>query len=343
MMPDSIDSTHSHTDVAQLSTVHIGGTQITVQQLQQIYSELTGKSESISKYYDDPIRLTFDDIEQIHHRILQTWEQYNVISSTCSFTVYYLRNTKDQFNTLDRLRFQIGSGSEPVESLLLKYEFLIILPNLTKPQTYSVSIRVVSRLALERRMREGMYSPFSLPRFIRLMGKHTGSVEITYADYSVARNFLSVIDDWFKTIPRSLQNRTMKFLQAYSHWIPRIGRFSTGIIVTFIIMFLLPKFIQSNQVNLLIFSQFFVWSGLGIFVAYTLAGWSSFFAEMAIDSWSEISYIKLNRGDDIEIAKCQKDNRFHLLKASGGGLGMVVVNIAAKVTASIVVAYIGLY
>jgi hypothetical protein len=191
-MPDSIDPTRSHTDVTQLSTVHIAGTQITVQQLQQIYSELTGKFESISKYYDDPIRLSFDDIDQIHHRLIQTWEQYNVVSSSCSFTVYYLENTKDQFNTFDRLKLQIGGGSEPVESILLKYEFLIILPNLTKPQTYSISIRVVSRLALERRMREGMYSPFSLPRFIRLMGKNTGSVEITYVDYSVARNFLNV-------------------------------------------------------------------------------------------------------------------------------------------------------
>src|SRR6516162_8968730 len=109
---------------------------------------------------------------------------------------------------------QIGSGSEPVESILLKYEFLIILPNVTKAQTYSIAIRVVSRLALERRMREGTASPF-LPRFIRLMGRNTGSVEISYADYTVARNFLSTIDDWFKTIPCSMENRLMKFLQTY--------------------------------------------------------------------------------------------------------------------------------
>jgi hypothetical protein len=64
---------------------------------------------------------------------------------------------------------------------------------------------------------------------------------------------------------------------------------------------------------------------------------------MAIDSWSEISYIKLNRGDDIEIAKSQRDNRFHLLKGVCGGLGMVVVDLAAKLTAAIAVTYIGLH
>ena len=133
-----------------------------------------------------------------------------------------------------------------LQSILLKYEFLVILPNLTKAQTYSISIRVISRLALERRMREGATSPF-LPRFIRLMGRNTGSVEITYADYAVARTFLSAIDDWFKSIPRSIENKVIKSLQDYSHWIPRAGRFATCIIVTLIVIGLLPHFVSAKE------------------------------------------------------------------------------------------------
>jgi len=86
------------------STVVVAGTTITMQQLQQIYSELTGKAESLNSYYDDPIRLSFDDVEVLHHRIMQTWEQYRVVSSTVVFTIYYLRNTKDQFTSFERLQ-----------------------------------------------------------------------------------------------------------------------------------------------------------------------------------------------------------------------------------------------
>jgi hypothetical protein len=161
-------------------------------------------------------------------------------------------------------------------------------------------------------------------------------------DYSVARNFLSVIDDWFKTIPRATENKVIKCLQCHSHWIPRIGRFATAIIVTFIVLGILPHFIVQGETNLLILAQFFLWSALGTYVAYTLAGWSTFFAEMAIDSWSEVSYIRLNRGDEIEIAKNQKENRYHLFKGICGGLGIVVVDIVAKLTATFVISYIGL-
>jgi hypothetical protein len=267
-MPDSTGLNQSRAGITPHSTVVVGGAQITVQQLQQIYSELTGKSETINKYYDEPICLTLNDIEQLHHCILQTWEQYQIVSSNCSFTVYYLKNTKDYFNTFERFRLQIGGGAEPVESILLKYEFLVLLPNLAKPQTYSISIRVVSRLALERRMREGMSCAFPLPRFIRLMGKNTGSVEISYADYSVARNFLSVIDDWFKTIPRSRENRSIKFFQTYSYWISRVGRFATALVVTCIVLNILPSFINAHELNLLKFAQFFLWSALGVYTCW---------------------------------------------------------------------------
>jgi len=37
----------------QHSIVLVAGTQITLQQLQQIFSEITGKTETLSKYYDD--------------------------------------------------------------------------------------------------------------------------------------------------------------------------------------------------------------------------------------------------------------------------------------------------
>jgi hypothetical protein len=155
------------------STVVVAGASITMQQLQQIYAELTGKSETISKYYNDPIRLTFDDIEQLHHRVVQTWEQYRVVSSSCSFTIYYLKNTKDLFNTFERAKFQIGGGADPIESLLIKYDFLVLLPNVDKPQTYSISVRVVSRLVLEKKMQEDI-PIVSIPPFFRLMAHGIG-------------------------------------------------------------------------------------------------------------------------------------------------------------------------
>jgi hypothetical protein len=336
-MPSSTDPVDPAAATSHSSVV-VAGTSITMQQLQQIYSELTGKSESISKYYDDPIHLSFDDIDQLHHRIMQTWEQYQVVSSAFLFTIYHIRNTKEKFNSFERLRLQISGGSEPVESVLLKYDLLVILPNVSKPQTYTISVRVVSRLALERRIRQE--STGSLKRFITIMAQNTASVEITYVDYSVARAFLTAIDEWYQTIPRSIENKFMKWLQPNSHWIPRISRFVTVIIVVVLIIGILPHFISVDGSNFFQFSRFLLFSGLGIYAAYTLAWWSAVYAERAVDDWSDVSYIKLNRGDEIEIAKSARENRNHLIKGAFGVVGTVIVAITAKVIAAIAVEYL---
>lgn len=75
-------------------------------------------------------------------------------------------------------------------------------------------------------------------------------------------------------------------------------------------------------------------------MAYTLAGWSAMYAERAVDSWSDVSYIKLNRGDEIEIAKSARENRNYLIRGAFGGVGTVIVAITAKVIAALAVGYL---
>jgi hypothetical protein len=321
------------------SSVVVAGATITMQQLQQIYAELTGKAETISKYYDDPIRLTFVDIEQLHHKIVQTWEQYRVVSSSCSFTIYYLKNTKNQFNNFAALSLQTANGIDPVESILIKYDFLVLLPQVPKPQTYSVSVRVVSRLTVEKRMRErGFFAP--PPRFIRFMGHHTASIEISYVDYSVARAFFTAIDEWFQGVPRTKRNNFMRWIQQHSHWIPRIGKTTTAIVVTVLAAGVLPHFMNGIETSVLQFGQFFLWAGLTMYLAYMLAGWSGIFAEYAVDRWDELSYIKINRGDDIEIDKNARDNRMCLIKGAIGTAGTLLVDIAAKIVAELTIHFL---
>ena len=161
-------------------------------------------------------------------------------------------------------------------------------------------------------------------------------MEITYVDYSVARAFLAAIDEWFRTIPRSPDNRFMVRLQTFSHWIPRVFRLATAIVLTLIAVGVLPQFVGSGQQSLLEFGRFFMLAGLGIHVAYRLAGWSSDVVELAIDRWSTISYININRGDSIEIDNVTRSNRRHLLMGIFGVVGTVGLDVAAKIIADVI-------
>src|SRR5258706_11273127 len=127
-------------------------TQVSLQTLQGIYNELTGKSEEVGKSYSKSIRVKFNDIEQLNHKITQVCEQYNIVSGNCSVTVFYVDDTRDQFSSFDRFRLHNSGSTSSVESVLLKYNFLVLLPKTRQPQSYTVSVRLASRVAVAKRM-----------------------------------------------------------------------------------------------------------------------------------------------------------------------------------------------
>jgi len=62
-----------------------------------------------------------------------------------------------------------------VESVLLKYNFLVLLPKTKKPQPYKVAIRLASRGAIVKKMLSDFYGP--PPKIFRLMGNRIAVVE----------------------------------------------------------------------------------------------------------------------------------------------------------------------
>jgi hypothetical protein len=173
-----------------------------------------------------------------------------------------------------------------------------------------------------------------------MMGGRTASVEIEYVDYAVARTFIGTIDDWFKTIPQSSENVTMRFMQRHSHWIPRIFKLVTALFATYITSDILQHFMNEKEFDLLLFSRLILWCGATIFTAYTLVGWFATYAEYSIDDWAENSYVKLNKADETSLAKNEVKNRSTIFKAVGGTCGVIFVDVVVKVISAIIIAYL---
>lgn len=310
-------------------------TQVSLQTLQAIYNEITGKTEEIGKSYSKPIQIKFSDIEQLNHKITQACEQYNVTSGNCSATVYYVDDVRDQFSSFDRFRLHNAGSTSPVESVVLKYNFLIILPKTKNPQSYTVSVRLASRVAVAKRMRTEFYGA---PQTIfRLMGNRTAVIEIKYIDYMVARNFLNLIDEWFKGIPTANVLKPLHWLQARSHLIPRVAEFATVLFVALLIVALLPTFVTKDSTDLLSFGRFLGYALLGTYAAYTLAGWSATFIEDSFDNYTELSYLHLTKGDELEISKARQRNKFAIVKSIGGIFLTICVSIVTKIVVNILV------
>lgn len=210
-------------DVAIIGEGTSGRTEISIQVMQQIYHELTGKTEDVSRSYTDAFQIERADLEQLHHRLQQTLEQFDVKAQNCGFKIYYVDDRSQSCSSFERFHTFSGNSTSAVESLFITYDFLLLLPKLSTVQPYTLTVRLASRIAIEKKMRRDL--PFHYPKILRIMGGRTAVVTVKHVDYVVARTLLNAMDEWFQTLNKSKHPRFFEYIRKHSESIPIVCRF----------------------------------------------------------------------------------------------------------------------
>lgn len=319
-------------DVALIGEAAHGGTQVSMQVLQNIYQELTGGSEELGKGYDRPFCIHLNDLEQLHRRFQQATEQYNIRSANCTVKLYHTDDTHETYRSFESFLLYSKAGTSAVESILIKYNLLIVLPKLKKAQSYTISIRIASRVAILKRLRD---NASSFPKSIfRLMGGQTATVSIDYIDFTVARNLLTIADGWFDSLQTSRQSWFLRKLKTYSEWFSTIAKLALGAAGTYLAYSRLPVYLNDHDTDLLALARVLILSFVFIFFMYQLGRTLGKKAEYAIVEIHELSFINLNRGDENLIEDTRSANWLLSIKAIFNAFLAFALSIAASLVAN---------
>lgn len=310
-------------------------TKVSIQVLQGIYHELTGKTEDVSKSYNEPFQTNLADFEQLNHRVTQCCEQYNVRADNCSVKIFYVNDTQETFSSFERFASFNAGTTSAVESVLVTYNLLIILPKADKPQSYTLSVRLASRIAVERQMRDQM--PFHMPKILRTMGNRTAVVNVKYVDYAVARSLLNTVDQWFDGLSKAETSRAWTHLTKRSHFLPIVSRYIVGGIVAYLIYRSSGHFLPLDA-SLHQLAVFGLWTFVGLFAAYRVAHHLGSAAEDSLDRWFQLSYLSLTAGDRNLVREASRANRFNGFAALGKFIGALLVSLVAKIIVALIVA-----
>ncbi|MCG9714919.1 hypothetical protein L1D29_19145, partial [Shewanella insulae] len=179
---------------------------ISFQLAQDFYNEMTGKSENIKDYSRDSFVLKLHHIEQLHHLLEQSLEQYNIRAFNENYSVNYVDDCSERFSSLPKLKLQVSSRGAAIEDINIQYNILIVLPKTKRAQEYKINVKLISRVAKMERMRDEINGmPIEIPLF--QFEKHKVAVfSIDYIDISVANALMSVIKGWFNNIEKNELN-----------------------------------------------------------------------------------------------------------------------------------------
>lgn len=319
------------------SSVDLGGGNIvSMKAVQQIYAEITGRTESLDRAYKCNHAISFEDLCQLDTKITQLYEQYNIVSRNCSVTLFHLDDQKQTFSSFERFKFFDRTTLSPVENVRLEYDFLIVLPQMRKPQSYRIEINIHSRAAMVKRANGDVGARNIM--FFEFFSMNTAHVSIEYIDYTVARNFQGAIDGWLKSLPELQSGSVIRIAHKLTpHYV-----FAFRLV--FVVAYLLAcysyyvealKKLPANHASLFVVS--IVTFG-GMFLMSLVSGKLGSIAAEAIKRVQCKSYLNLTRGDELAFQEMNASNRSSWSKA----IGSLVLAFLSKVAAAYVIGEIGI-
>jgi|SRR6185312_3744887 len=313
--------------------VHLaGGQKVSMQLVQQMYKEVTGKSERMTRNISCAHQTEFPDLENLNSKIEQLLEQYNVAEKSCSVTFFHTNDSTERYSSFDRARACEMGSTSPVEGIRIEYDFLIVLPVAKQPQPYKISINIHSRAAILDKLRSRQNFQ---AKFLWLMGsEETGSISIEYVDYAVARNMMSAIVQWFDGLHQVQPSKLVSLLKKFSSNFDWVFKYVTAsVLATIFASIFLENKINPTPSHVLYagtvaFSCVFVLSGLSLQLGMFLEG--------AIDSYQPLSYLKINRGDE-KVIKSFGTSR---TKAIWAAIGSIILALLLNVAGGLIAAKI---
>lgn len=278
---------------------------VSMQLVQSIYNDITGKTEKIHKNLKEKHNISFEDVEQLDLKIQQLFEQYNIVSRNCHVTVFYKSDTKERFSTFERFKMFNSSSSSACENLSLEYDFYVVLPQSKKGQAYKVTVNLHSTVAFSLKTDDDGGPLFQI---YRLMGMSSGSVSIEYVDYTVANTFLNTIMDWYKTVDKSTTSKTLKRIQKYTYYFSDVFS-ALFIIATTVGMVSSANLLIQSDVNIASLFGYIVPAFAALHLASLLGGRIGSYVEMKLDSLQSASTLNFTKGDKQALSLWQKEQR----------------------------------
>lgn len=270
-----------------------GGQRVSMQLLQQMYKDVTGKTERITRNFVCNHRTEFADLENLNSKIEHLLEQYNVAEKSCTVSFFHTNDSTERYSSFDRARALEQASTSPLENVRIQYDFLIVLPVAKKPQPYKITVDVHSRAAIAEKLREK--SRFEA-KFFAVLSDGTGAAAIEYVDYAVARTMMEAVAQWFDGLHQEPASPFMRVAKKWSHHFDWVAKYLTATILSFFFLREIYQASSLGQMGALLaygavaFCSIFVFSG----IAYQMG----MVIESAVDSYQPLSYLKINRGDE---------------------------------------------
>lgn len=268
---------------------------LTFQEYQSIYNELTNRTEQIKKKYQKSFNLIKTHISHLNEIIKTINTQYKVVSCNSNVVAFQSDKTEKVYSSIENF-LAIDTLIKATESLRVEYNILIDTPNINKKQNYKISILLVSDLTTFEKLRDEI--PIEL---IDLIEKDNIVVELNYIDYTIAKNYLNSLNEWVDDIT----DKSNSFDELISKHKSKIAYTLKYIIISasiYLIFSYIPKYISSTEINMQLLIKYILVSGLVFYLSEKISSFASFTVRKTLMYLNNYSSIEITSEDSKNVS-----------------------------------------
>lgn len=162
-----------------------------------MYHEITGKTERIARNLSGSKLICFQDIRSIVSKINQNAEKHDVVGRNTTIRIRFNNTQVMKFSSWEKFSEFNFDDSARTSELTIEFSFLIRNPATNRPSRYIVFVDISNADPEEDGFRFGPI------KFVDRFIEYENMVRMEYVDYLVARDFISLVQDWYKNLPDS--------------------------------------------------------------------------------------------------------------------------------------------
>lgn len=293
----------------------------------KMYNKVNEKNEEISKSYKNNILINFEDVEELHYKIMQSIRSANPQKGSCivHIIVSHHEGEAERFKSFEEFKSHNKTSPNPTAEIVLTYKFSTYCKESNQIENYKIQTVLKSRIG-ELNQFEKEAPAFISSAIISGLVTTTARIRIEYSDYVKARHFTAMFDEWIKGCNESREVKWINKIKRVSHLISRFGR----LIIIGLLGYFVSKSIGSEDFSIVNFSRFIVLYSSLFFIVNSISELCLKKLEISIDSHLSLSYLNINKGDAKLIDSFSTRNRKAIAGAVLGTLGAFVVGIASS-------------
>lgn len=299
--------------------------------IQNLYYQLTGKTETVQGRLKEPVIITAHDIIVLHEMLKQCIDQYNHVAEHESIRIFYKNEESETVTSVERFKNMHAKKNHPIMSITLDVNFAIKPQTGDKLNNYKTTIKLNSKLTNFYKENEDLDGHI---KYILSTMHHlapSAEYKIEYVDYTVARSIQSTISEWFHALEKKEESKIKVFLRKHH------GKVSWITMPAALMVFASSCYLASTNLNLndpvtqshfIIGASTIFWFLMVIFMVLSIA------ISRHLISQPQLSYINVSRGDELQLNKHMKDSKKGLWSLFFLIIAQIVIGVLCNVIAN---------